>query len=123
VYCGYHAPTVSFPVVNTLMIEPTESESRAEIDRFCDAMIGIREEIDKVTSGAWDRSKNPLKQAPHTLSMVASDSWDLPYSREEAAFPATWTKTRKFWPSVARIDNALGDRNLVCTCPDISEYQ
>ena len=120
---GFHAPTVSFPVANTLMIEPTESESRAELDRFCDAMISIKTEIDKVTNGTWDRVKNPLKQAPHTVGMVTGDSWDLPYSRAEAAFPAPWTKARKFWPSVARIDNALGDRNLVCTCPDISEYQ
>jgi glycine dehydrogenase len=120
---GFHAPTVSFPVANTMMIEPTESESRAELDRFCEAMIGIKAEIDKVTNGTWDRVKNPLKQAPHTVGMVTGDSWDLPYSRATAAFPAAWTKARKFWPSVARIDNALGDRNLVCTCPDISEYQ
>ena len=120
---GFHAPTVSFPVANTMMIEPTESESLAELDRFCDAMIGIKAEIDKVTQGAWDRLKNPLKQAPHTVGMVTGDSWDLPYSRTVAAFPAPWTKSRKFWPAVARIDNALGDRNLVCTCPDISEYQ
>jgi len=120
---GFHAPTVSFPVANTMMIEPTESESRTELDRFCEAMIGIKAEIDKVTNGTWDRVKNPLKQAPHTVGMVTGDSWDLPYSRATAAFPAAWTKARKFWPSVARIDNALGDRNLVCTCPDISEYQ
>lgn len=120
---GFHAPTVSFPVANTLMIEPTESESKMELDRFCDAMISIKREIDNIASGAWDRNNNPLKQAPHTAAMVAGDRWDFPYSRETAAFPAPWTKTRKFWPSVARIDNALGDRNLVCTCPEISEYQ
>lgn len=120
---GFHAPTVSFPVANTLMIEPTESESKMELDRFCEAMISIKKEIDSITSGAWDRNNNPLKQAPHTAAMVAGDRWDFPYSRETAAFPAPWTRTRKFWPSVARIDNALGDRNLVCTCPDITEYQ
>lgn len=120
---GFHAPTLSWPVPGTLMVEPTESESKAELDRFCEAMIGIKAEIDKVTNGTWDRVKNPLKQAPHTVGMVTGDSWDLPYSRATAAFPAAWTKARKFWPSVARIDNALGDRNLVCTCPDISEYQ
>lgn len=120
---GFHAPTVSFPVANTLMIEPTESESKAELDRFCDAMISIKSEIDKISRGEWDKTLNPLKQAPHTSSMIAGDQWDLPYSRSVAAFPAPWTRSRKFWPSVARIDNALGDRNLVCTCPDISEYQ
>ncbi len=119
---GFHAPTVSFPVVGTLMIEPTESESKAELDRFCDAMISIKKEIDKIASGDWDKVNNPLKQAPHTQSLVMATSWDRPYSREEAGFPAPWTKERKFWPSVARIDNAFGDRNLVCTCPEISSY-
>lgn len=119
---GFHAPTVSFPVAGTLMIEPTESESKAELDRFCDAMIAIKKEIDQIASGKWDRTNNPLKQAPHTASVLSSDSWDRPYSREVAAFPAPWTKERKFWPPVARVDNAYGDRNLVCTCPDISTY-
>jgi glycine dehydrogenase len=119
---GFHAPTVSFPVAGTLMIEPTESEGKAELDRFCDAMISIKKEIDNIAQGKWDRINNPLKQAPHTASLVCGASWDRPYSREEAAFPAPWTKERKFWPSVARIDNAYGDRNLVCTCPDISTY-
>ncbi len=119
---GFHAPTVSFPVAGTLMIEPTESESKAELDRFCEAMISIRNEIDKITNGVWDKTNNPLKHAPHTASTVTADTWDRPYSREEAAFPAAWTKDRKFWPAVARIDNAYGDRNLVCTCPDISTY-
>lgn len=119
---GFHAPTVSFPVPGTLMIEPTESEDKAELDRFCDAMISIRKEITRIEHGEWDKVNNPLKQAPHTASLVTATSWDRPYSREEAAFPAEWTKHRKFWPPVARIDNALGDRNLVCTCPDISEY-
>jgi glycine dehydrogenase len=119
---GFHAPTVSFPVPGTLMIEPTESESKAELDRFCDAMISIKKEIDKISKCVWDKMNNPLKQAPHTASLVTGTSWDRPYSREEAAFPAPWTKERKFWPPVARIDNAYGDRNLVCTCPDISSY-
>jgi glycine dehydrogenase len=119
---GFHAPTVSFPVAGTLMIEPTESESKLELDRFCDAMISIKKEIDKIGSGVWDKVNNPLKLAPHTASAVTAESWDRPYSREEAAFPAPWTKERKFWPPVARIDNAYGDRNLVCTCPDISSY-
>jgi glycine dehydrogenase len=120
---GFHAPTVSFPVANTLMIEPTESECKAELDRFCDAMIAIRQEIDQITSGRWDKTNNPLKNAPHTATAVTQDSWDRPYSRETAAFPAAWLQDRKFWPSVARIDNAYGDRNLVCVCPDISEYR
>jgi glycine dehydrogenase len=119
---GFHAPTVSFPVAGTLMIEPTESESKAELDRFCDAMISIKKEIDRIASGTWDKINNPLKQAPHTQSLVMATSWDRPYSREEAGFPAPWTKERKFWPSVARIDNAFGDRNLVCTCPDMASY-
>lgn len=119
---GFHAPTVSFPVAGTLMIEPTESEDKAELDRFCDAMISIRKEIERIEHGEWDKTNNPVKQAPHTASLVTATSWDRPYSREEAAFPAEWTKQRKFWPPVARIDNALGDRQLICTCPDISEY-
>jgi glycine dehydrogenase len=120
---GFHAPTVSFPVVNTLMIEPTESESKAELDRFCDAMIAIRHEIDQISSGTFDKVNNPLKNAPHTAQVLSQSSWDRPYSREMAAFPAPWVKERKFWPAVARIDNAYGDRNLVCVCPDISEYK
>lgn len=120
---GFHAPTVSFPVAGTMMIEPTESESKAELDRFCDAMIAIRKEIDQISANTWDRVNNPLKHAPHTSSMVMSSNWDRPYSREVAAFPAPWTLERKFWPPVARIDNAYGDRNLVCTCPDIESYQ
>ncbi len=119
---GFHAPTVSFPVGGTLMIEPTESESMAELDRFCDAMISIKKEIDKIASGVWDKTNNPLKHAPHTQSLVTASAWDRPYSREEAGFPAPWTKERKFWPSVARIDNAFGDRNLVCSCPETASY-
>lgn len=113
---GFHAPTVSFPVAGTLMIEPTESEDKAELDRFCDAMIAIRKEIAQIEAGTWTKTDNPLKNAPHTQSMATKENWDLPYSREVAVFPAPWTKERKFWPSVARIDSAYGDRNLVCAC-------
>ncbi len=119
---GYHAPTVSFPVAGTLMIEPTESESKAELDRFCDALIAIRQEIREVELGILDRDNNPLKHAPHTAEVVVSDAWDRPYSREKAAYPAPWTRDRKFWPAVSRVDNAYGDRNLVCACPPIEEY-
>jgi glycine dehydrogenase len=108
---------MSFPVAGPLMIEPTESESKAELDRFCDAMIAIREEIRAVQDGRADRSNNPLKRAPHTARSVISDAWDRPYSREQAAYPAPWLRHHKFWPSVARIDNTYGDRNLFCTCP------
>ena len=119
---GFHAPTVSFPVAGTLMIEPTESESKAELDRFCDALIAIRDEIREIEAGVLDREDNPLKNAPHTAEVVVSDSWNRAYSREKAAFPAPWTRERKFWPAVSRIDNAFGDRNLVCACPPIEEY-
>jgi glycine dehydrogenase len=120
---GYHAPTVSFPVAGTLMIEPTESESKAELDRFCDALIGIRAEIAEVEQGVLDREDNPLKHAPHTVDAVVSDAWNHAYARERAAFPAPWTRDRKFWPAVSRVDNAYGDRNLVCACPPIEQYQ
>lgn len=116
---GYHAPTVSFPVPGTLMIEPTESESKAELDRFCDALIMIREEIRDIEEGVLDRHDNPLKNAPHTAETVISDSWDRPYSRERAAFPAPWTVEHKFWPPVGRVENAAGDRNLICACPPV----
>ncbi|MCC6769979.1 MAG: aminomethyl-transferring glycine dehydrogenase [Gemmatimonadaceae bacterium] len=119
---GYHAPTMSFPVAGTMMIEPTESESKAEIDRFCDAMIAIREEIREIETGAMDRQDNPLKHAPHTLETVVNDGWSRGYSREKAAFPAPWTRERKFWPAVSRVDNAYGDRNIVCACPPIEDY-
>jgi len=119
---GFHAPTMSFPVAGTMMVEPTESESKAELDRFIEAMIGIREEIAAVERGEVDRDNNPLKRAPHTAAHVISDSWDRPYSRELAAFPTTWTRERKFWPTVGRIESAFGDRNLVCSCPPIEEY-
>jgi len=111
---GFHAPTLSFPVAVTLMIEPTESESLAELDRFCDALIAIREEIRAVEEGRMDRRDNPLKNAPHTAAAVTSDDWDRPYSRQQAAFPAPWTREHKFWPAVGRLDAVHGDRNLVC---------
>jgi glycine dehydrogenase len=119
---GYHAPTMSFPVAGTLMIEPTESESRAELDRFCDAMISIRQEIREVERGSMDREDNPLRNAPHTAAVVTADDWQHPYSREVAAWPAPWTREAKFWPAVGRVDNAYGDRNLVCACPPTELY-
>ena len=120
---GYHAPTVAFPVPNTLMIEPTESESKHELDKFADALITIKKEIDAILNGQYDKKNNPLKNAPHTAELIASDNWNYPYSRETAVFPRPWVKQSKVWPSVARIDNAYGDRNLICTCPSISEYE
>jgi glycine dehydrogenase len=119
---GFHAPTVSFPVAGTMMIEPTESESKAELDRFCDAMISIHGEIEAVASGKADRQNNVLKNAPHTAQQVISDTWDRPYSREQAAYPAPWTREYKFWPAVARIDSVYGDRNLFCTCPPMQDF-
>tara|TARA_R110002050_G_scaffold288500_4_gene440539 strand:+ start:511 stop:3360 length:2850 start_codon:yes stop_codon:yes gene_type:complete len=116
---GFHAPTVSFPVAGTMMIEPTESESKAEMDRFCDAMISIRQEIDAATK---DEPNNMLKNAPHTLDMLTSDEWLLPYSREAAAFPLDFVRDNKFWPSVRRVDDAYGDRNLICSCAPIEDY-
>jgi glycine dehydrogenase len=118
---GFHAPTMSWPVPGTLMVEPTESESKDELDRFCDAMIAIREEIRQVEAGQLPRENNPLKHAPHTMAAVLDDAWDRPYSREVAAFPAAWVRAHKFWPSVARIDNAFGDRHLMCTCPSVED--
>ncbi len=119
---GFHAPTVSWPVAGTVMVEPTESESLAEIDRFCDAMVAIRAEAAAIEAGQADAQNNPLKRAPHTLAAVTADLWDRPYSRSEAAFPAGDSQRQnKFWPAVARIDNAYGDRNLVCTCPSVEE--
>ena len=119
---GFHAPTMSFPVPGTLMIEPTESESKEELDRFCEAMIQIREEIRDVEEGLSDRERNPLKNAPHTAESLISDDWDEPYARETAAYPLPWVRERKFWPAVGRVDNAYGDRNLVCACPPLESY-
>ena len=120
---GFHAPTMSWPVMGTMMIEPTESESKAELDRFCDAMISIRREIDDVINGVFDSKDNPLKNAPHTAAHALSDDWAHPYSREISCFPLPYQKKYKYWPSVGRIDNAYGDRNLVCTCLSIEEYK
>jgi glycine dehydrogenase len=118
---GFHAPTVSFPVAGTLMIEPTESESKGELDRFCEAMISIHAEIQTVVSGQADKQNNVLKNAPHTAQEVIADKWDRPYSREQAAYPAPWTREYKFWPTVSRIDSVYGDRNLFCTCPPMDD--
>jgi glycine dehydrogenase len=119
---GFHSPTMSWPVAGTLMIEPTESEDKAELDRFAAALISIRGEIEDVLTGKVDPANNVLKNAPHTQAVVTSDKWDRPYSREKAAFPAPWCKESKFWPSVGRVDNVYGDRNLVCTCPPMETY-
>lgn len=120
---GYHAPTMSFPVIGTLMIEPTESESKIELDRFCEAMISIYNEIQDVKSGKADKENNVLKNAPHVATEVASDKWDKPYSRDQAAFPTAWSRSAKFWPAVSRVDNVSGDRNLICTCDDFFNQQ
>jgi glycine dehydrogenase len=120
---GFHAPTVSFPVPGTMMIEPTESEAKAELDRFCEAMIAIHGEIQEVVSGAADRQNNVLKNAPHTARQTTADEWARPYSREKAAYPAQWLRDAKFWPAVARIDNVYGDRNLVCSCPPMEAFE
>jgi glycine dehydrogenase len=114
---GFHAPTMSFPVAGTLMIEPTESESLAELDRFCAAMIAIRAEIERVASGEYDAHDNPLKNAPHTAEMLIAGEWKHPYDAEEAAYPAGVDRRSKYWPPVRRVDQAYGDRNLVCACP------
>lgn len=120
---GFHAPTVSFPVPGTLMVEPTESESLTELNRFCDAMISIRNEIDEIEKGVLDKIDNPLKNSPHTEQMVINDNWDHKYSRMKAAFPLEFISKNKFWPKVRRVNNAYGDRNLVCSCLPISEYE
>jgi glycine dehydrogenase len=119
---GFHAPTMAWPVPGTLMIEPTESESKAELDRLCDALIAIREEIRAIEEGRADREDNPLRNAPHTIEVVAADDWTHAYSREAAAYPAPWLRDFKFWPPVARIDNPYGDRHLVCSCPSVAEH-
>ena len=119
---GYHAPTMSWPVNGTMMIEPTESESKEEIDRFCEALISIKDEILKIADGKYHQNDNPIKNAPHTATHIASDNWPHRYSRNEAVYPANHLKSHKYWPPVGRIDNAFGDRNLICTCPPASEY-
>jgi glycine dehydrogenase len=119
---GFHAPTMSFPVPGTLMIEPTESESKEELDRFCDALVAIRGEIRAIEEGRLKVEDSPLRHAPHTAAAVTATEWNRPYSREQAAFPAPWVRDSKFWPAVARIDNTYGDRNLVCTCPPLESY-
>jgi glycine dehydrogenase len=116
---GFHAPTVSFPVAGTLMIEPTESESKEELDRFCDAMISIRKEIEAASK---DDTNNVLKNAPHTAELLTADEWLLPYTRQEAAYPLEYIRDNKFWPSVRRVDDAYGDRNLICTCAPIEDF-
>ena len=120
---GFHAPTISFPVAGTMMIEPTESESKEELDRFCDALTSIHMEIKAVESGRVDKVNNVIKNAPHTAEAVISDKWDRPYPREQAAFPASWLRQNKFWPPVGRIDNVYGDRNLVCSCIGMDVYK
>jgi len=119
---GFHAPTMSWPVAGTLMVEPTESESRAELDRLCDALIGIREEIRDIEEGRADRADNPLKHAPHPAHVVTADAWDHAYGREQAAYPAPWVRSHKYWPPVSRIDNTYGDRNLMCLCPSPDDF-
>ena len=118
---GYHAPTMSFPVAETMMVEPTESESKRELDRFCDAMIAIRAEIADIEAGKADRGNNVLKNAPHTHQLLIDD-WAAPYSKEQAFFPLSFIKADKYWPPVGRVDNVYGDRNLVCSCPPMEEY-
>ncbi|NBQ19976.1 MAG: glycine dehydrogenase (aminomethyl-transferring), partial [Synechococcaceae bacterium WB5_2A_257] len=120
---GFHAPTVSWPVAGTVMVEPTESESLKELDRFVEAMVAIRAEVAAIEAGQSDPQNNPLKRAPHTQSAVTADQWDRPYSRQQAAFPVAGLKPNKLWPAVARIDNAYGDRNLVCSCPSVQELE
>ena len=119
---GFHAPTMSWPVINTMMIEPTESESLEELDRFCDAMTSIRNEIAKIESGEWPKDDNPLVNAPHTTQDLIED-WNHPYSKQEACYPREWIKEKKFWVSVNRIDHAYGDRNLFCSCPPLEEFE
>jgi glycine dehydrogenase len=119
---GFHAPTMSFPVAGTIMIEPTESEDKAELDRFCDALLAIRAEIRAIEEGKADKANNILKNAPHTQAVITADEWALPYTRQQAAFPLEYVKQNKFWPSVSRINNTFGDRNLICTCEPASAY-
>ena len=120
---GFHAPTMSFPVAGTLMIEPTESESKRELDRFCDAMIAIKAEIDEVAAGAVDVADSVLRRAPHPAEDVVTEAWDRPYTREMAAFPVDALRADKYWPPVSRIDNAFGDRHVMCSCPPMEAYE
>ena len=120
---GYHAPTMSWPVAGTIMIEPTESENLAEIDKFCNALIKIKKEINLIESGKFDKEDNPLKNSPHTYLELAANEWNHKYTREEAAFPNEYLKHNKYWAPVARVDNVYGDRNLVCSCPSMDEYK
>jgi glycine dehydrogenase len=119
---GFHAPTVSFPVAGTLMIEPTESEPQEELDRFIESLIEIRNEIREVEQGRADKEHNVLKYAPHTAAIITADEWTRPYSRQQAAYPLPFVREAKFWPAVSRVDNAYGDRNLVCSCLPIEAY-
>jgi glycine dehydrogenase len=119
---GFHAPTMSFPVAGTIMIEPTESEDKAELDRFCDALIAIHEEIKAIENGELDKTDNPLKNAPHTQKVICADEWNHKYTRQQAAFPLYYVQHNKFWPTVARVNNTHGDRNLICTCEPVSSY-
>ena len=120
---GYHAPTMSWPVAGTMMIEPTESESLSELDRFCDTLISIKKEIDKIKSGEFDKLDNPIKNSQHTDIELTADNWEHKYSREEAAYPDKFLKQNKFWPPVARVDNVYGDKNIFCTCPSMDEFK
>ena len=120
---GFHAPTMSWPVAGTMMIEPTESENLREINRFCDTLIKIKSEIDNIKSGKFDKIDNPIKNAPHTDLELSSDEWCHKYTREEAAYPTKYLKSNKFWPPVARVDNVYGDKNLFCTCPSMDEFK
>ena len=119
---GFHAPTVSFPVAGTMMIEPTESENLEEINRFCEAMISIKNEINEIAEGIADKVDNVIKNSPHTINMLTSEEWTHSYSREKAAFPMHWVRQDKFWPSVRRVNESYGDRNLICSCIPIEEY-
>jgi glycine dehydrogenase len=120
---GFHAPTMSFPVAGTLMIEPTESESKREIDRFCEAMLSIADEVAEIANGTYSLEDNPLVGAPHTALVATADEWLHAYSRSSAIYPSEYTRANKYWPPVGRLDNVFGDRNLVCSCPSIKDYQ
>jgi len=120
---GFHAPTMQWPVTGTLMIEPTESESKEELDRYCDALIEIRAEIREIENGEVDRENNLLKNAPHTMAEVTDAEWNRPYDRQRAVFPAPWLSEYKSWPTIGRVDNVHGDRNLICTCPPVSAFE